>query len=372
MRNVVLGSLCFAGLVAASGCDGAFSSGQSGDEPDPAALARRRFDEDVLPMLNQACAACHVSENAVGFMRPNPDVWTTMMGHPNLIAGGNANDSRLYAYGRSPNHSGPEFSPEQAELVRAWIEVVPETGTPPKTVETGRFVPATGENTVDLSKLGDKLDGAKLTFTATPLASGMYVTELKATAGSGGLHLAHPLFVTYCPGAKPDPVDSFYGLDQVVNPMASAPVGGGTVVLVDYRQGNCEIAVLFKVIEPGMTGPGGGGPGDGGGSGGCVNIAGFTQSARAPLANQCGNNCHAGGQATAKNAWDLSAINDLSAAGQAAACAQTRNKLNLNNEAQSILFQRVLPGQQTGHPLTLQQAQYDAFSAPILTWAQTE
>jgi hypothetical protein len=368
-----LTALATAALIGMSGaCGGEFVNNSDGPDAgtDPAALARQMFDEEVLPMLETSCSACHVGADTKGFMRPNPDVWTSLMGHPNLIVGGNPNDSRLYAYGRSPNHSGPEFTPEQAELVRQWIEIVPFSGMEPPKVETGKFAPQVGANTVELGALAQGITGAKLTFTATPLATGLYITELKAQAGDGGLHIAHPLFVTYCPGPKPDPVDSFYGLDQIVNPAETSTIGGGTVVLVDYTAG-CELAVLFKVIEPGMAGPMNGDDGGVTGSGGCVNVAGFTANARGPLAAQCGS-CHAGGQATAKNAYDLSAINDMSADGQTRACAQTRNKINLNNEPQSILFQRVAPGQQTGHPLTLNDAQYTAFRDPVVTWAVTE
>ncbi len=362
----------FIGALGAAGCDGAFVSSAVADAGvDPNGAATAMFSAQILPMMNQACAACHVGTDAVGFMRPDPDVLTTMMGHPNLVVGGDPGASRLYAYGRSDQHSGISFNVDQAELVRQWIELVPPSEPPPPQVETTKFSPLLGGqvNSVDLSTLAAGLEGATLTFKANQLAQGIYVTELTVNAGAGGVHIAHPLFVSHCPQTLPDPVDSFYGLDLVVNPGESSPVSGGTVVLVDFSPG-CKMSVHFKLIEPGVAGPG---EPDAGGpvGGGCVNVGGFTANARGPIEQQCAS-CHAGGNATARNAWDVSAIADLSPAAQAAVCAQTRNKINLENEPQSLLFQRVAPGQQTGHPIALQNGPFTAFRDPIVNWAVTE
>jgi cytochrome c553 len=357
-------------LAVLTGCSGDFIS--SSNTPDGGDPARAMFEEQVLPMLVGSCVACHATADAKGFMVPNPDVYSTIITHPNLITPGDANDSRLYSYGRSSTHSGTELTLDEAELVRAWIELIPPTDAPPPQVETNKFAPLIGQtNSIDLAPLGEGLTGSSLSFDATQLAQGIYITNLQVQAGASGLHVVHPLFVTYCPAQRPDPVDSFYGMDLVVNPNDQGMIGGGTVILVDFAPG-CMLSVHFKTIEPGMTTPGGDDGGGGPTGGGCVNVAGFSASARAPLANQCAS-CHAGGNTTAKNAWDISAINDLSATGQAAACAQTRNKLNLTNEANSIIFQRVAPGQQTGHPLTINDpGQFAAFRDPVVGWAVTE
>jgi len=362
----------FGALV--GGCDGQFETHLTSDGGnDQLAQARAMFDEEILPLLETSCVSCHVGADAVGFMRPNPDVWSSIMAHPNLVIGGDAEASRLYSYGRSSSHSGIEFTTDQAERVRVWIELVPPKDGPPPVVETDKFDPvlSPGTNNVDLSKLAMGLDGATMTFKAAQLSAGIYITELAINAGAGGVHMQHPLFVSHCPGTIPDPVDSFYGLDQTFDPGASGSVGGGTVVLVDFVPG-CKLSVHFKKIEP-STGGGPGGPDAGPGEpgGGCVNVTGFTAMARGPLANQCGN-CHSGGQATARNAWDITTLADPGPPAQAQACSQTRNKLNLNAEQMSLLFQRVQPGQQTGHPLTLPDAQFTAFRDAVVSWAVTE
>lgn len=364
--------------AALSACDGRVYSTEGdadGGPGDPAAAAAAMFTADVEPILSDSCASCHAAApgGAIpGFLHPSPDVYTAIKAWPNLVVPGDPEASRLYAYGRSAQHSGPVLLPEQAEVVRAWIELEPPADAPEPEPESQRFAPLVGQNTVDLAPLADGLDGATLTFVADQLAAGIYLTELTVHSGDGGVHLLHPLFVTYCPGAeaRPDPVDSFYGLDLVVNPTSVATLGGGTVVLVDFAPG-CELSVHFERLEPGST-TGGGEDGGGPLGGGCADVAGFTASARAPLANRCAS-CHAGGNSTATNAFDLSSVNDLSSDGQAAACAQTRGKLNLADEPNSILFQRVEPGQATGHPMTIDDpTQFGQFRDAIVSWAVNE
>ena len=103
-------------------------------------------------------------------------------------------------------------------------------------------------------------------------------------------------------------------------------------------------------------------------------MANFTAMARGPLATSCGTAaCHAGNGTGAANSFDLRAINDMSATGQATACAQTRGKMNLANEAMSLLFQRVTPPQSTGHPFTFAAgAPIDNFRNAVTGWATTE
>ncbi len=360
---------------AAFGCSGSFQgTGSIGPDANPSEASKAFFDSKVQPILEQSCAACHAgSQQGITFITP-PDVYQSVISYPNLVIGGDAGASRLYAYGRSDQHQaagGVSLNPAQAETVRQWIMIEPpHTPVAPPT-QTTKFTPTVGENTVDLSSVASGLDGTSLTFTAQNLAQGIYITNLTMHAGAGGVHVKHPLFATYCPAEAADPVDSFYGIEMTVDPAMTSLVGGGTVVLVAFQPG-CQISVHFETIEPGMTVGGGMDGGTVGGTGGgCQNVAGFTANAQAPLASTCGG-CHAGGNAGAKASFDLSLINDLSPAGQAAVCGQVRGKLNLATPAMSILFQRVAPGQMTGHALTLNQTDYDSFRTPVLAWAVTE
>lgn len=361
-------------LLLLTACSGQFQgTGSDAGIEDPSIAARAFFSSNVQPILEGNCTACHSGSMAgLAFIMP-PSIYDSVMAHPNLVFGGDAPASRLYAYGRSDQHSGPIFTPEQSEIVRQWIDLVPprENEEPPP-ITTNRFAPLVGPNTVDLAEMGEGLDGATMTFTMQQLAQGIYISALMVNAGAGGVHLNHPLFVSYCSNrpAKADPVDSFYGLDMIVNAGLTGMVGGGTVILTDFQPG-CELSIHFEIIEPGMGGPGGEDGGVGPGGGGCTDVAGFTANARGPISASCGS-CHSGGNATARNAWDITVINDLSEAAQIEACGQTRNKINLANEVNSILFQRVAPGQATGHPITLNQGDYDAFRNPVLLWATNE
>src|SRR6185295_84511 len=88
------------------------------------------FTSDVEPILRSSCIACHASAAGVGpgFMAPIPDVYTTITHWPGgLVVGGKPNDSRLYTYATSTNHSskGTNLTPDQAEIVRRWITIVP-------------------------------------------------------------------------------------------------------------------------------------------------------------------------------------------------------------------------------------------------------
>jgi hypothetical protein len=148
-------------------------------------------------------------------------------------------------------------------------------------------------------------------------------------------------------------------------------IGGGTVALTDFQM-TCKLSIHFKKIEPGMTT---GGDGDGGTTTfGCKNVGSYTANAQPPLVQRCaGAQCHGGSNGTATNAWDLRDADDTTATGQTNACGQTKQKINLANPASSILFQRVAPGQQTGHPITIaDNAQFTAFRDAILVWVATE
>jgi hypothetical protein len=288
------------------------------------------------------------------------------------VIGGSPDDSRLLTYGSSPTHTGPELLADQQQLVRDWItiEPPPENVEPPQDAETAKITPIVGLNEFDLSLLAEGLEGSRLTFYFERLSAGVYISQINVVAGENGVHLYHPLWTYWTPEANVDPVDSFYGYDLVVNPGETKPLGGGTLVLVDVPV-DAQLSIHFEKLENGMEvmDPGGGG---GGPLGGCSNVGGFTSLAQPRLDERCFA-CHGGANATAKNAFDLSALRDLSAEGQAAACGQVKGKLNLADPVNSILFQRVEPGQITNHPLTITDpTDFAGFRDPIVEWANTE
>lgn len=370
--------LAFLSQAAACGqVEWSATGGDAGsDASDPAAAARAQFTAEVEPILRDFCAACHTTDGGTGPAFLKAPMYETIKAWPNnLVVPGQPNDSRLYTYGTNANHTGPEFTADQADVVRRWILIEVPTGgggDQDAGVQTSAFdVNVGGDNTVDLAPLGTGLDGAKLTFKATALSAGLFISDLKISAGPGGVHFVHPLFMTWCPDPKPDPVDSFYGLDYTVNPNTVGMVGGGTVALTDFSASKgCKLSIHFKKIEPGMTS---GGENDGGVTGGCKDVPSFTANAQPPLTQRCATAaCHAGG-GTARNAWDLTQVpNAGDPTAQAAGCAQARSKINLGDPPNSIMFQRVAPGQATGHPLTLNNTDFTAFRNAILAWVANE
>lgn len=364
--------------VAGAGCLGSFdkdSDPPGGDGSAEEAAARAQFESEVQPMLMGSCVACHASIGGAGpgFLSGAPDIYGTVRGWPNLVLGGNPASSRLYAYSTSSSHArvGVNLTDAQADIVRRWIEIVPETvggGLEVPGPETPLYTPIEGLNTIELAGVAEGLTGASITFTADQLAAGLLMTQITVTAGAGGVHIKHPLFTTWC-GGQGTPVNSLEGLDFTVEPNLSAPLGPGTLSLSSFRSG-CQLSLSFELLEPSSGGPGGV---DGGGplGGGCMAVASYTANARGQIEQRCGG-CHANAANPAKNAWDQTMIGDLSEAAQTEACGQALGNVNLATPDMSSLFNRVRPGQATGHPITLNAGDFDTFQAAILAWIADE
>jgi mono/diheme cytochrome c family protein len=364
----------------AMACDGQFYGTDPGDQDadtggDPYAQARQVFEDTVAPILTANCTACHNNPShnpAPGFLAP-PDMYDSIMGYGGeLVIPGRPNRSRLYTYGSSPNHPGPSLNNDQAQIVRAWIMVEPEReveeGEDPGSAETVAFKPVTGQNTIDLSTLGEGLDGARFTFNASPLAIGLAISDITVHAGPEGVRLVHPLFVTWCPSPQPDPIDTFESIDVTVNPSTTLGIGSGGITLSEYRSADCMLSVHFFTLVSGK----GVVVGDDELGGACKDVASFTANAQPQLSLRC-NNCHTGGNNAATQSYDLRGINNLGEENQKAVCAQTKGKLNFDNLPGSILFARVQAPQSTGHPFTLtDNAQFTQFRDAILVWAENE
>jgi mono/diheme cytochrome c family protein len=379
-RSWTLAALIVAAMGGAIGsaCDGLYSATEGGGSRDggagdPHAIAKAAFDANVRPFLQSVCAVCHGSGAPAypQFLTP-PDIYASLMATPTLVVPGNPDASRLYVYGQSQAHSGTKLTTDQAAAIRAWILLEPSaTPTGGGVANTSLMTPVTGANTVDLSQVNAALVGAKLTFNYQPLTGGMYMSQLKVTAGSGmGVHLLHPLFVYYPTPTDPrvDPVDSFYGFEASIPASMSGTLGGGSVALTNVPAGS-QLSIRFEKLEPmSGTGPDGGT----GLSGGCKDVADFTSLARPQLMMSC-TSCHGGSNASATAGYDLRALADTSAASQAQACGQTKGKINFADPPNSILFQRPKPPQMTGHAFTFPDlTTYQAFANPILSWVAKE
>lgn len=352
--------------IAASACAGDITT-PNGDPADVAA-AKAKFSQDVQPILDGFCGACHSSMPNIDFMRPNPDVRTAVLGWPSLVSLEAPAQSSLLTKGP---HSGPALTPDQSAVMLDWIEleVIAAGGEPAETVETDRLTPAPGLNTIDLTALG--LTGSSLSFLYEPLATGMYLSDIKVTGGTGGVHVVNPLFVIWNEGAaEPDPINRFGNVDLTVLEAETKFIGGGTAVFVDVAPGS-DISVHFRVAEFAD----GTDPGDDDGiiGGGCNDVPSFTASAQGPLAASCAS-CHGpGGMADAIAATDMTSINDLTADGQAAACGQVKTRVNLLDPPNSGLFIAPDPNSGTAHPFKFGTVgDFDAFRNSVTQWILNE
>jgi cytochrome c553 len=352
-------------LLATGACAGDITV--PGGDDAAVAAAKAKFSQDVLPVLNGFCGACHTGMPNIDFMLPDPDIRSRMLAWPNLVSLPAPTSSKLLTQGP---HSGPGLTPDQSAIMLDWIEleVIAAGGEPAETVETDRVSPRPGANTIDLTPLG--LTGSRLTFVYEPLATGMYLSDLRLHGGSGGIHIINPLFVIWDGGQPtPDPINRFGNVDLTVLEGEDRFVGGGTAVFVDVTPGS-DLSVHFRVAEfADGTDPGG----DGIIGGGCNNVASFTQNARAPLAAAC-NQCHGvGGQASAIAATDMRQINDLTADGQAAVCAQIKTRVNTLQPEASGLFIAPDPASGTGHPFKFgSAADFQAFRNNVILWINNE
>src|SRR5690606_31968903 len=175
--------------------------------------------------------------------------------------------------------------------------------------------------------------------------TGMYLSRIEVAAATGGVRLVHPLFVVWDgPTAIPDPIDRFSDIDLTVAEMTTSQVGGGTAVFVDIPPSG-ELSVHFKTATFANGMP----PSDDGGiiDGGCKAVEQFTALAR-PQLTTCANQCHAGGQAPALAATDMSKLlDDLQ---QPEACAQILSRVSKLNPDQSSIIVSVDPAVPNVHP----------------------
>ena len=330
---------------------------------DTAQIARAAFDDDVAPLLQGFCGACHSAADSVGFMAPNPDMYSSVTTWPLLVDLENHSSSRLLSKGV---HDGPAWTADQRAVIGDWLglETIAAGVVPVVEPETAPFSPIVGINTVDLAQIG--MAGSSVTFRLEKLQVGYYISELMVNAGLEGAHLVHPLFVTWSESVPtPDPVDRFSGVEVNADPSQSAMIGGGTVVLVNVPEG-AMLSIHFVKAEPAVANPGL--PATG-----CKVVASFTQNARSLLSASCGS-CHAGGDASATAATDLRLIDDLSPAGQIAVCGQALSRVSLGDPLNSGLFVATNPALGAAHPFKFNgdAIAFNAFRDAVLAWINAE
>lgn len=254
MRGVVLSVL--AALTA--GClDGNFASNMGGDGGsggEAEALARQEFTSSVAGAMAE-CSACHAGAG----LPPAPifgatyDELTAYNNH-SLLSCDDPATSLLITKGAHP--PGVAFSAGSLTAVTNWVTgtwaaAVCGGGPVAGAALTGSFIPQLDAvNTVDLSTLAPGLAGTQLTFEATAVTGGIYLSSIKIVAGGGGAVIRSPVFSSCLSGASVnDQGDSFSAVDLTVPAGQTASLGRGTMSFVGWQVGD-GMAVSFQKIEP--------------------------------------------------------------------------------------------------------------------------
>jgi hypothetical protein len=364
-----------AGVILAMGITGCGNSKINGgpadasNGPDASAAqiaAMNAFDNGALSLLNGNCGACHSTDNEIGFLFPETDVYTRITGWPEILDFQTPSNSLLLTKGQ---HVGPPWAPDDFEVVKNWIELEAVARGNDNTDDlpvTALFTPTMGLNNINLPGL----PGSRIEFLMEPLDTGAYLSEIRLYAGTGGVHVVHPLFLLFVDGVlQPDPVDRFSFVDLSLEDGQNEYIGGGTFVIVNFPAGS-DMMIQFERLES-LVGPGM----DGGVLLDCLEVDSFTTNAQ-PALSFCAQECHGGNDTQATAATDMRQL--LNPAGQTAACGQILARINLQDPANSGLFLAPNPDSGTSHPYKFGDPNlpnpmtFQEFVDMMLLWANTE
>jgi hypothetical protein len=351
-------------------------AGPAGDAPmmgggDPEAF----FADNVEAMLERRCGGCHgAGRSAPDFLRPDPDVRTTLLGYPALVDLESPRTSRLLTKGE---HSGPAFTTSEASTVLSWLELEASSGTTPpdRELATSPVVVREGFNQIPLDALG--MPASSIHFVASRVGSGLFLDSVQLAAGPMGARLEHPVFVTWIDGEpNPDPVDRFAGMTITVEPNSSSPFDSGTLSLTSHPEG-ALLSIHFDAAGPTMGGGGGTGTdagttdaGTGPSPDGCMELEAFRDNAVPALTASC-TRCHGGGNASATSGMDMRGIGSDTDATALMGCNQILGRISPTSPSTSGLFTQPAPG--SGHPFTFgTTGELERFRGAVLTWFEME
>lgn len=391
--NMVRLSVGLAALLMV-GCTGLIDDGSGGLTPEQAA-ARRAWTDKATPALVN-CVACHNGSRAnIGFLVGTGDfeVRDALIAFEPAVVNLEApQSSRLLTKGP---HEGPSLSATETSDILEWIraerDAAGSVGEPTPTLETARFTPAictSGTppaptcpvNDVDLADLG--LPGAKLHFVAQALGSGLYLNQLSVIAGTDGVFIQHPLFVSYPTEGepKPDMIDRFFDVKLNLMAAETSMISGGTASFVNFVASD-QIAIHFRDLKPyQMEDPGG--PGGPGGPAGCKVLASFKANAQALFSTAVGGaaqsclSCHGGQNGNATSALNITGVDSADDMMVQTACNQIRTRINTLDPNNSSVFLAPDPAN-NNHPFRFNAAQLNTFKngppgAGILKWIDDE
>jgi cytochrome c553 len=345
------------------------------------------FATRVEPMLLARCGGCHGADRSgPDFLRPNPDVRTTLLAYPALVNLEAPRSSRLLTKGE---HAGPAFTDAEALLVLMWIELeaAERSGEPTeRELATAAEPVREGFNALSLDALG--VPGTSIHFVAARAGRGMFFDDVRISAGPMGVHIEHPVFVVWIEGVPhPDPVDRFAGFELDVEPNSSRPFEPGQVALTEFPEG-ALLSIHFDDVTPlrggsspgadgGMPGPDAGMPGPdagmtGGTGDGCRQLAAFRTMASPQLVTYC-TRCHGGGNATATAALDMRNVQAMDDATLWLGCNQILGRIPPASPSTSGLFVQPDPASGGSHPFTFGTAiELNTFRSRILQWFEME
>jgi hypothetical protein len=389
-RNMVRLSLGALAALSLLGCSGLIDSGEGDTSITPEEkVARQVFVEKAKPILDSACASCHVGMPMIDFLKgADPMAVRDSLLHfdPQVVNLEAATSSRLLTKGA---HSGPALLASQASDLIEWVQAERDaanvTGSGEQSLATQPFAPllcTSGNpgdatcpvNIVDISPLVTGWAGAQIKFVAQALGTDLYVTNLALITGSEGVYIEHPLFVSWPNDGSqplPDTLDRYFNVKMNLKAGdAPAPIGGGTAAFINFNPQN-KLTLNFKVVEKYREDSGGGGMTTT--AAGCKKLAEFKANAKGPLQTSCGN-CHANaGNTNARGAMDITGIASTDDATLQNVCNQARTRINFTDTNQSGFYIAPNPAQATNHPFKFPaQGNFDTFKAAVDIWVQAE
>lgn len=365
-----------AGMAGAGGGGGGGAGGGGPAGPTPYELFLK-----IEPELKGNCYICHKengSADAPFIAGSTPEErYNSITSWPGIITATPA-ESILLTHPDQPTHGGGEAPPFPAEIKPdAIIWLTAESQNAPDAVEeigpaVKPFKPIGGGafNTLYLSELGPDFEYASISFNAKAIGGTsdeptmLWLTNITVhTVADKPLHIVHPLFTVYPPGAPadPDPVDSFSNIDQTFTIDGNPKLGTGEVVLTNWKKGS-YLGLAFELIE--VYG------GNAGGGTGCKDIATF-QTVVVPKMQTCMMKCHGGTDPQAKGTMNLS---ELNAATPTAACIEVRARIKPGVPADSQILLVTDPTQIVVHKYKFDgdYNQYNAFKDAVTPWILAE
>jgi hypothetical protein len=238
MRPIPEGAAVAASILLA-GCLGDPASNTSSGT----LTARQQWDQRAWPVLS-TCAGCHGKQPAIDFLAPGTSdgAYTTVFAfQPPIVDVEVPAASLLLTMGK---HTGPAFAPDQTNAVLAWLEAERDErmGEVGSTVRVGPVLPTPGTAiTLDLG-----VNGAQLTLMPETSEAGLYFSHVTVTGGTGGVHLAHPLFVSRPPKPILDAVDRYGAVDTKV--AAGAQLELGPAWFLDFTAAD-YLSIHFSTLE---------------------------------------------------------------------------------------------------------------------------